>query len=198
MAGGKIMSTTTTFFKLGEGLDYLVRQAYWYENRQEWALSVLDCLVGMTEQQKTDVLNGDVQLIPIDDGKKLTLLYEPNEQFKKELKEHKEWLASTHITIAGKTIYKRLVDTYVEFVIKRYRMAVYNPGLFVRIPNIVMTLEQTRKSIHDAIIEEAGFKEREGEDYLKFSTELSELVEKEAGKWKVMYESSQLIGEEIE
>lgn len=28
-------------FNVGEGLDDMVRQAFWYENRQEWALNVL-------------------------------------------------------------------------------------------------------------------------------------------------------------
>ena len=80
-------------FTIGNGLDNLARQGYWFEDKQEWALKLLDCLcMGITKKQKMDVLNGDAKIIGIKKGTMTKLVYEENKEFKKEILEHFKFL----------------------------------------------------------------------------------------------------------
>jgi len=146
----------TLHFTVGEGIDRLVRQAYWYENRQEWAMSVLDCLNGITQVQKMDVLNGDAQLRPVDNNTRLQLIYEQDFDFKAELHKHQKWLSGTHIMIGNKQISKYLHDQYFENLRKMYiwrkRSGI---GLFDR---LVKMIQKSNNHLHDLMFEEAGFK----------------------------------------
>jgi hypothetical protein len=74
-------------FKFGNGIDNLVRQGYWFENRKDWAIRVLKCLDGISEKQIQDVLNGDAQLLGKDDC--IELEYKEDAEFKNRLE---EWL----------------------------------------------------------------------------------------------------------
>jgi len=184
----------TINFTVGHGLDNLVRQAYWFENRQEWALKVLDCLKGITMEQKMAVLNGYVQLVPVEGGRKISLVQETDIEFRKTLTAHRKWREDYFYKISGKWIAKKHVDQYIKFVVYRYRLAIYRPSLFASKPEIVMRMEEIRVGLHDRIIWDAGFKERKGHEYNKFEFELSKMVDKEADKWKKLYK----VGRELE
>ena len=96
----------TLHFKVGEGINDIVRTAYWFEGKKEWAHSVLDCMMGITEDQKKAILQGEMRLTPIEDGERMDLVDEPEEftkQFKKEvenfirIQENKKYDATRYV-----------------------------------------------------------------------------------------------------
>jgi len=185
------------YFRIGEGLDGLVRQAYWYENRKEWAIKVLDCLKGITEEQKMAVLQGDAQLKPSEDGRKVLLTREPDEGFKAELKAFLDWRTENYTEIAGRFVSNSTLKQYVDFVIKRYRMAMVRPKLLASRPTTVLFLEHLRRSYHDQVLREAGFKEKEGLEYAEFETALMQQIDKQAKISKVDKEELETFFEDL-
>lgn len=87
-------------FGIGEGFGDLVRDAFWYEQRFNWAKKVLRCLQGITARQIDMILKGDVQLVPIEDYSGVEMVFEEDKKFKEELAKHmnfvKERIVSLH------------------------------------------------------------------------------------------------------
>jgi len=82
------MVKKTLHFTIGEGLDDLARQGYWFENKKEWGINLIKHLcTGITEKQINDVLNGDAKVVPIKNGTMVNLVYEENIEFKNKLKQ---------------------------------------------------------------------------------------------------------------
>jgi len=80
-------------FTVGNDLDDLARQGYWFEDRKEWAKDLIKNLCcGISNKQITDVLNGDADVIAIENGTRTSLVYEENKEFKLKLKNHLEFL----------------------------------------------------------------------------------------------------------
>lgn len=173
----------TLHFTLGEGIDDLVRQAYWFENRKEWAMSILKCLRGITEAQKMAVLEGNARLIPTEGGKRLKLVFRPDEKFKKKLVKHEEWRKEHFYNLAGHFVSKSAVNRYSEFVVRRYRMTLFRPQFFIGRPELVLRMEQIRQFLHDIIVNETPFKGRKGEGYNQFEVAIGKFVDAEAEKF---------------
>ena len=72
----------------------LAREAYWFEDRKEWALNVLSHLNGMTVDQALKVLRGEASLSGIDD---IEFHETPDAKFQKRLTKHNQWLADKEI-----------------------------------------------------------------------------------------------------
>ena len=68
----------------------LARQAYWFEDRKEWALDTMACFQGMTTEQTMKVLRGDASIKGVDN---IEFMDEPDTKFKAELAKHNKWLA---------------------------------------------------------------------------------------------------------
>lgn len=182
---------TSLCFTVGHGLDALVRQAYWYENRKKWAMKVLDCLHGITEEQKMSVLEGNARLIPTKDGKRLKLVYRPDEKFKKELRKHQKWRDEGFYLVAGHYVSKSAVDKYADFVVERYRMTLFRPQFFIGEPELVIRMEQIRQYLHDIIVSEADFKGRKGEGYNQFEVAIGKYVELKAKQFEQSFNRGQ-------
>ena len=73
-------------FTIGEGMDRLVRDAYWFENRKEWALRLVkDLCIGINDKQINSILNGDARLMPVEKGTMLELVYKEDKKFKRDV-----------------------------------------------------------------------------------------------------------------
>ena len=82
-------NTEALHFTIGEGLDDLARQGYWFEDRKEWGINLIKHLcMGITEKQINDVLNGDANVVPTKNGTMVNLVYEENVEFKKKLTQY--------------------------------------------------------------------------------------------------------------
>lgn len=68
--------TQKLHFHVDKGINTLIRDAYWFENRQEFANNVLDCFMGITIEQKRAVIQCKLRLVPTIDKKKMTLVDE--------------------------------------------------------------------------------------------------------------------------
>ena len=80
-------------FTIGNGLDKLARQAYWFEDRKPWAEKLLRNLcMGITNKQMMDILNGDAKVIAVKKGTAVELVYEEDTEFKEELQNHLDFL----------------------------------------------------------------------------------------------------------
>jgi hypothetical protein len=83
-------------FKIGDGLDILARNGYWFEDRKEWAIELIKNLCfGISDKQIHDVLNGDAKILG--KGDYTELVYEEDLEFKEKLKEHLEFLKQQKI-----------------------------------------------------------------------------------------------------
>jgi len=164
-------------FTVGYGLDDLVRQAYWFEKRQAWALDTLGCLHGITEEQKMSVINGDAKLIPNEDGTLLQLVFEEDKEFKEKMREHEAWRNEFYINLGGKFITKNNVWQYVNFVVKQYRLMLKAPMMFSSNIELGLRMEDIRTGLHEYLMHEAGFTERSGKEYLNFACALDDLVD---------------------
>lgn len=163
------------------------------------AINILECLDGITNEQIQTILNGDASLIDGAHGT-LGLIYREDKAFKKKLKKHQEWLDSLYITLAGFKVERKLLDIYTNEVVSRlrkilrepegYRAAIMQGGdieATMKIMEDTMELERLRKELHDEILESVGLnRERDesgerSEEYSKFTQELQDYLDKEAG-----------------
>ncbi len=74
----------------GELIMNLAREAYWFEDRQEWALDLLSTLQGMTIEQSMNILRGEATLSGRDI---IEYSQAPDQDFKNKLKAHLQFLA---------------------------------------------------------------------------------------------------------
>jgi len=166
----------------GEGIVNTVRQAYWYENRQEWALDVLSCYEGITDEQRMTILRGDATLRPVITtygvGDPVTIRYieEPNKRFKQELEKHLTWIKKDCYVFAGKHIVNREVEEYVQEIGKIYLTAIRSPGFFVGMRKIIELRLIRAEKLLGRILKSASIKERKGTVYENFMMELNNLV----------------------
>jgi hypothetical protein len=140
-------------FSVAEGINALVRQAYWYENRQEWAMATLDCFEGINMEQKIAVLHGDATLIP--DGDYMRLDTTPDFKFKRELQKHLKWQKSIHVYVGRKAISKDVYDLYFQYLRK---MWIWEGRKQYRFAEIV---QRMMNDLHTRMFEQAGFKVRD-------------------------------------
>ena len=167
----------TLNFTLGDGLHEIFRDAYWFEERKEWALETLDCIHGITEEQKMAIINGDAKLVPTKDGKLLQLVYEEDKDFKLRLWEHQEWRKENYFNFAGHWVTKKETMEYVNFVVKQFRLVLRCPQMFAMEPTVMLRMEDIRTGLHEMLMAQAGFTERSGSDYLDFARALDKLVD---------------------
>lgn len=99
------METGILHFKIGEGLSNLVRDAFWYELRFDWARRTFECFDGLIGNQINAILAGEAWLKPVVDGMSVELVYEEDKEFKKGLAEHVESVKE-RIEKLHKEIYK--------------------------------------------------------------------------------------------
>lgn len=78
-------------FKIGSGINQLIRDIYWFEDNKSKAMNILETFVGITLTQSRDLLNGDAQFEPNDDGT-VNLVYKEDKEFKKSLQDHQTFL----------------------------------------------------------------------------------------------------------
>lgn len=97
------MKTGTLHFKIGEGLSNLVRDAFWYEQKFEWAIRVFECFDGLVGDQINAILAGDAWLKPIGNGTQVEIVYEEDKEFKKALAKHTE-----HVKERIEKLYKEI------------------------------------------------------------------------------------------
>lgn len=107
--------------------------------------------------------------------------------------QHYNRVISTKVTkvatvkIGKHEVPKHLLDEYTHDVVKRLRMVVKSPGIAMAMdPLEMLDLENTRRELHDKIIESVGLsKKRKGDEYFDFSDALEKHLEKEgAGMFK--------------
>lgn len=67
----------------------LARQAYWFEDRKDWAFSLFASLDGITAEQTMKVLTGDASIRGVDD---IEYVDKPDVEFKASIEAHKAWL----------------------------------------------------------------------------------------------------------
>lgn len=175
-------------FTVGEGINDLVRQAYWFEQRKKWAMDVLDCFRGITESQKMAILEGNARLIPIEEGRRMRLMYRPDEKFKAKLRRYKKWEVEHFYFLAGVRVTKSAVNEYRDFVVMRYRMMLFRPQFFIGHEELVIRMEQIREFLHENIINETQFKGRKGEGYNAFECALGKLVDEKALEFKQSFD----------
>jgi len=89
-------------FIIGNGISELIRDAFWFEQRFDWALDALKCFEGISDEQIDDILRGDASLKR--NGDVLELIYEEDKEFKEELKEE--------ISFAKKRLEELTTDIY--------------------------------------------------------------------------------------
>jgi len=73
--------------QVGEGINGIIRDAFWFEGRLEWAQDTLDCFEGITQEQKNAILNGEGYLKPIEGGR-MELVMQIDRDFKTKLRGH--------------------------------------------------------------------------------------------------------------
>lgn len=75
-------------FKIGEGLSDLVRNAFWYELRFDWAMRTFECFEGLSHGQIIEILMGNATLKPIEDGTRVELVKGVDMVFQNKLAKH--------------------------------------------------------------------------------------------------------------
>lgn len=103
------MKTGELHFGIGDGLSNLVRDAFWFENRQEWGRRTFRCFEGITEDQINTILTGKATLKPIDNGKRVQYIQKTDRKFTKKLLKHILFL-SERVDRLNTQIYKLEVE----------------------------------------------------------------------------------------
>lgn len=86
------MTKQKLHFRVHPSILNLIRDAYWYEDRKEWAKDCLESLhPEMTFNMARKMLNGDAILITRDGGETLIYIEKEDKEFKKKLKKHLDW-----------------------------------------------------------------------------------------------------------
>lgn len=84
----------TLHFTVHPNILNIIRQAYWYEDRKEWAMKCMKAIGSeMTLKLADQLLGGDAHFITEDGGKTLTVVFENEKEFKKELQKHMKFKA---------------------------------------------------------------------------------------------------------
>ncbi|KKM76237.1 hypothetical protein LCGC14_1382150 [marine sediment metagenome] len=151
--------TGTVHFKTGKGFARLMmeltRQAYWMEDRQEWALDTLACLQGLTVEQAKAILSGMARLEDGEEENTTILLLDKDEQWIEKLAEYQKWQEDRTYLFGNRRVPKDLVDFYTGSLVSRLR-ATLRMG-FVADPLETMDLERQRRDTHNEILQVAGF-----------------------------------------
>jgi hypothetical protein len=175
-----------------EGVLELVRQAYWMENRKDWALDTLRCYKGINESQIEHLLNGTATLKSSKDGMSGIYKETPDTEWQETLAKHLEWVESRTYLFAGRRVPKDLVDNYTDNIVRRIRDSLSSGAVVYLDPLYTVRLEEQRQEQHDAIFLAAGFtkedlakrKNREydglSDDFKAFENELSAHTDKKA------------------
>lgn len=201
--------------------DFIVktaRQAFWYEDREYWAKDLLSSFEGITEQQITDILNGDATVTgwsicgkpECEQCKGLnqcTYVEQEDHVFKDEIKQRIKYLNENHYKIGEIHVSKNIVDDYL---IQKELVRILKKYGDVSMGEEDLILEQKYNGIfYDAInegisateIPEAGTKKHRFAIALqKFLTELYEkrkdeywnLANRDLKKKLVLYSGSDL------
>ena len=117
---GKVMTLHMTME--GNFLQEMARQQYWFEDNEKNALDILDSLVGITKQQKMDVINGDKDIV----GRSICedpechqckgidgiQLVESDGSFKVEIIKRRLWLNEGYWKIGQHHVKKSLIQEY--------------------------------------------------------------------------------------
>ena len=113
-------------FKIGNGLTKVIRDAFWFEQRFDWALDTLKCFEGISDEQIDDILRGDAEIRQ--EGDVVQLVYEEDKEFKDELKNEVAF-AKKEIERLNTEIYNLSVErdkdqygTFSELTEKRNRI----------------------------------------------------------------------------
>jgi hypothetical protein len=148
----------------------MTRQAYWMENRQDWALETLRCYEGISEQQIMNILIGVAVMENHPDGKRAVYVEHTDLEWQEKLAKHLEWQDSLTYCFAGHRVPKDLVDFYVENIVRRLRDAMRMPIVARHTdPLYLLRLEEQRRRQHDEIFLAAGFSRQEVEERSKFN-----------------------------
>lgn len=146
-------------FRTGKGFASLMmgltRQAYWMENRQEWALDTLACLRGITVEQAKAILSGMSCLEDREEDNAVVLVEKRDEGWIAALKEHQEWQESRTYLFGNRRVPKHLVDFYTDDIVRRLRLTMVRK--FTPDALEMMKLEDQRRDTHNEIFREAGF-----------------------------------------
>lgn len=138
----------------------LCRQAYWMENRKEWALATLHCFHGLSETQIDAILSGTASVVQNPKNPDLGLYVDsPDTEWQKTLAEHKAWQESRTYLFGDRRVPRDQVDHYVNNIVKRLRdtMRLGGLGMLAMDPLQLMDLERQREEEHEAIFVMAGF-----------------------------------------
>ncbi len=182
--------TKVHFTVNAESVVRLCRQAWLYEDRQEWAIKTLGYLAsGIDMGSIEQILHGISTLKSTEDGTSCRLADETDGSWIIEMEQHKIFQDSKFYEFAGKKVERGIVDTYAYSVVKRLRDAMRIPGyLMAADPREIMKLEDSRREMHHTIFKAAGFTAKDirdwnagdgSDDFCNFAIELAKFVDKE-------------------
>ncbi len=175
------MKTVVYFETDPKGLMKIVRDAYYYEDKQDWVKDVTQSL-NLPWKYMKKVLEGEGIITSIDDK---TFMYRQKEdkEWKKELKKIIKYNEEKYIIFAGRRVERKLVDEYATSVVSRLRDVMRHPEMIALMDTMVLyNLEIQRQTMHDAILKSAGFEEdKNSDDRVKFDKELGKYVDEKAG-----------------
>lgn len=183
---------TTTTGKLHftvdvESLLPIIRQAYFMENKHEWALATLKALGVETEKQTQRILKGEAKLLNSIDGIHCIYRKETDQQWIDELNGWKLWRDTSSYKFGDSYLPRDLVNAYVNHVVKRLRDAM-RLRFSIDDPLELLQLEELRQRLHKDILIAAGFGdelkdhhtlEGKSEAYITFDEEFSSYMNKQ-------------------
>jgi hypothetical protein len=105
------MQTETVHFTIGAGISNLARDAFWYEQKFEWAEKVLLCFEGISPENIDDIFRGDAYLKPSNNGQTVQLILKEDSKFKFALIKHVEFI-KRQVEEVHQEVYK--LQTYKE------------------------------------------------------------------------------------
>lgn len=139
-------------FRVSPNIIGIIRQAYWMENRQEWAKETLRCFDGITEPQMMDLLKGNAYFVTHDDGETLELVKSPDFEWKAELQKFLKWQENECVYVGGKAISKDLYDLYFKNLRRMWVWSARGQERFAKIE------QRFLNDIYQEMREQAGFK----------------------------------------
>lgn len=95
----------------GKWLMDFARRRYWYEDAEQHAISILECLSGITKKQIMSIINGDVQLTG-DSNIGITIVEKPDKKFQKEIKKRTLWLSQNYYKVGEFHVSKSKIHDY--------------------------------------------------------------------------------------
>jgi len=183
---------TTTTGKLHftvnvESLLPIIRQAYFMENKHEWALATLKALGVQTDNQVQLILKGEAKLINSDDEVHCIYRKEKDQEWIDKLNGWKLWRDTKAYKFGDRYLPRDLVDAYVNGIVKRLRNSM-RMRFVMDDPVELVRLEQRRQQLHKEIIIAAGFEdeveehhtlEGKSEAYIEFDREFDAYLNKQ-------------------